>query len=418
MFFDKNHENGSAVTRKSKFWTSSVFWSYFAEFFPITLHKTVNLAPAFSIPASTEPKKENPTVSADTDVIEVQLKETSSDWDDTETREQSDCEDSNTIAGGHSDEELEPDAFTETEVSDNEQDSDENEKPHSNGNESLKIIQSSSEFPRPTLLDNLARIPSILSLFKSPQQPTPVRTGKQYIFGYHPHGIIGMGAMGGVLTEGANWSKLFPGIPVSILTIANQFQVPLFREYIKSLGLASVSRRSCTALLNKGQSICIVLGGAQESLLARPGAMDLVLNKRKGFVKLAMAAPGTSLVPIFGFGENDLYDQVSNAPTSKLFQIQTYLKNLLRFTLPLIHARGIFNLDFGIIPYSRPLNLVVGKPIEIPAIQNPSDAQVAYYHGLYVDAVEQLFEAHKDQFHKDLTGQNQECIYQPLNLVA
>lgn len=215
---------------------------------------------------------------------------------------------------------------------------------------------------------------------------------------------------------GTNWSKMFPGVPVTTLTLVNQFQLPLYRDYLLALGLASVSKRSCLNLLKRGQSICILVGGAQESLLARPGHMDLVLEKRKGFVKIAMRAEGTSLVPVIAFGENSLYDQVKNDPTSKLYQIQTFVKNKIGFTIPLMHARGIFNYDFGIIPYRRPVNIVVGKPIDIPYLPEPTEDEVEKYHGIYVDSVKKLFNDHKDKFHNsESLGDN--IVYHDLSLV-
>lgn len=203
---------------------------------------------------------------------------------------------------------------------------------------------------------------------------------------------------------------------MTTLTLVNQFQIPLYREYLLSLGLACVSKRSCLNLLKRGQSICILLGGAQESLLARPGYMDLVLRKRQGFVKLAMTVPGTSLVPMISFGENNVYDQVQNDPNSRLYNIQTFLKNSLGFTLPLMHARGIFNYDFGIIPYRRPINIVVGEPIEVPHIEEPTPEQVAEHHLVYMEAVKKLFDEHKDKFHSmELFGD--EVDYQELRFI-
>lgn len=339
--------------------------------------------------------------------------------------------------------ETETDGITETELSDVENspgdsapatgdtdadaDADTDADADDNDN-AYKIIQDSTEFAQPELFGSFGIRVFIKDLFfwalsflpfpTRDTEPEYERKGRQYVFGYHPHGIIGMGAMGAIATEGASWSKMFPGIRVSTLTLVNQFQVPLYREYLLSLGLASVSRGSCTALLRKGQSICIVLGGAQESLLARPGAMDLILNKRKGFVKLAMSVGNTSLVPVLGFGENDLYDQVQNDSTSFLYTVQTFLKNKIGFTLPLMHARGIFNYDFGIIPYRRPINIVVGHPIQIPKIEKPTEAQVTHYHGLYLEGLYGLFEAHKGRFHKDLTGKFPDCVYQDLKAVA
>jgi len=55
-------------------------------------------------------------------------------------------------------------------------------------------------------------------------------------------------------------------------------------------GVASVSRASCRNILNMGpgHSVMIVVGGAAESLNARPGVYDLTLKKRLGFLKLAV----------------------------------------------------------------------------------------------------------------------------------
>ncbi|QNQ00885.1 YALIA101S02e02520g1_1 [Yarrowia lipolytica] len=234
--------------------------------------------------------------------------------------------------------------------------------------------------------------------------PTKLKpTGRKYIFGYHPHGIIGMGAFGGIATEGAGWSKLFPGIPVSLMTLTNNFRVPLYREYLMSLGVASVSKKSCKALLKRNQSICIVVGGAQESLLARPGVMDLVLLKRKGFVRLGMEVGNVALVPIMAFGENDLYDQVSNDKSSKLYRFQQFVKNFLGFTLPLMHARGVFNYDVGLVPYRRPVNIVVGSPIDLPYLPHPTDEEVSEYHDRYIAELQRIYNEHKDEYFIDWT---------------
>ena len=48
-----------------------------------------------------------------------------------------------------------------------------------------------------------------------------------------------------------------------------------------------------------------MVGGAPEALLAKPGKPEIILNARKGFIKLALQL-GTDLVPVFGFGENDI----------------------------------------------------------------------------------------------------------------
>ena len=64
-----------------------------------------------------------------------------------------------------------------------------------------------------------------------------------------------------------------------------------------------------------GSCLTIVVGGAAESLSARPGTADLVLKRRLGFIKLAIRE-GADLVPVFSFGENDVRDRLSSSRTS------------------------------------------------------------------------------------------------------
>ena len=108
---------------------------------------------------------------------------------------------------------------------------------------------------------------------------------RKYIFGYHPHGIISHGAFAAFATEALGFSQLFPGITNTLLTLDSNFRVPFYRDYLLRMGLASVSRESCTNLLTRGgpngegmgRAITIVIGGARESLLTSPGTLRLVL---------------------------------------------------------------------------------------------------------------------------------------------
>lgn len=51
-----------------------------------------------------------------------------------------------------------------------------------------------------------------------------------------------------------------------------------------------MSKQSCSNILKRGSgsAICIVVGGAAESLNAHPGTADLTLRRRLGFIKLAL----------------------------------------------------------------------------------------------------------------------------------
>lgn len=320
------------------------------------------------------------------------------------------------------------------------------------------------------------------------KEGTPLRyrrvsTGPRYIFGYHPHGVISMGVMGIAATNAlrnepyepplkflkplfhdpSKGERLFPGIGyIFPLTLTSQFAVPFFRDYLLGLGLTSSSAKNIRSIINNGDnSVCIVVGGAQESLLnhmvgdTRVGIgynghadsddevadtgekvkklIRLVLANRKGFVKLAIELGNICLVPTFAFGEADVYKLVTPAPGSWGHAFQHWMKRTFKFTLPFFSARGIFLYDFGFLPYRTPINIVVGRPIYVPSgllldqqeiwnnptrkressftnilkLGKPKKPQIRrhipqeildHYHQLYMDELKRIFEDNKEKF--------------------
>jgi 2-acylglycerol O-acyltransferase 2 len=149
-----------------------------------------------------------------------------------------------------------------------------------------------------------------------------------------------------------------------------------------------------------GRAITIVVGGARESLEAQPYSLRLVLKRRKGFVKLAIRT-GADLVPVLAFGENDLYDQFSAESHPRIHKFQLLVKKMLGFTIPLFHARGVFNYDVGLMPYRRPLNIVVGKPITVAQSSKPAQEEIDRVHEQYITELERLWDLWKDKFAPD-----------------
>lgn len=239
----------------------------------------------------------------------------------------------------------------------------------------------------------------------------PLLPTRKYIFGYHPHGIISHGAFAAFATEALGFSRLFPGITNTLLTLDSNFRIPFYREYALAMGLASVSRESCENLLTRGgadgegmgRAITIVIGGARESLDALPHSMRLVLKRRKGFIKLAICT-GADLVPVLAFGENDLYEQVRSERHPVIHKLQMLVKQTMGFTIPLFHARGVFNYDVGLMPYRRPLDIVVGRPIQVVQQSNRDEIDDDYVnelHSRYVRELHRLWEEWKDVFAKN-----------------
>lgn len=66
---------------------------------------------------------------------------------------------------------------------------------------------------------------------------------------------------------------------------------PIFRELAMAAGIISVSRDSMEYVLNqkdKGYAVVDLIGGTREVLNTTPSSYHLVLNRRKGFIKLAL----------------------------------------------------------------------------------------------------------------------------------
>ncbi|XP_078793056.1 2-acylglycerol O-acyltransferase 1 isoform X2 [Oryzias latipes] len=147
---------------------------------------------------------------------------------------------------------------------------------------------------------------------------------KNYIFGFHPHGVLVAGAFGNFCTEATGFSGLFPGLRPHLLMLPFWFRVPFFRDYIMCGGLVSSSKASLSHLISRpdgGNVAVIAVGGASEALDARPGSLTLQVQSRKGFIKLALKH-GAQLVPVFSFGENELFDQMENPAGSSLRRLQ------------------------------------------------------------------------------------------------
>uniref|UniRef100_A0A8C5NIF8 Acyltransferase n=1 Tax=Junco hyemalis TaxID=40217 RepID=A0A8C5NIF8_JUNHY len=166
-------------------------------------------------------------------------------------------------------------------------------------------------------------------------------------------------------------------------------------------GLFPVTRRAIGYLLSQqgtGNAVAIVIGGAAESLSCRPGVTTLILKNRKGFVRMALRH-GAFLVPSFSFGENDLFRQVVFEEGSWMRSIQRRFQKMMGFAPCLFYGRGLTSCrSRGFLPYARPITTVVGEPLAVPKVENPSRELVDRYHELYICALLKLFNENKTKY--------------------
>ncbi|XP_058268396.1 diacylglycerol O-acyltransferase 2 [Hemibagrus wyckioides] len=148
----------------------------------------------------------------------------------------------------------------------------------------------------------------------------------------------------------------------------------------------------------RSNAVVIVVGGAAESLDCAPGMNSVTLRNRKGFIKLALQK-GADLVPVYSYGENEAYKQVIFEEGSWWRWVQRKLQKLLGFAPCIFHGCGFFSTEsWGFVPYGKPINTVVGEPITVPKMEDPTPDVVEMYHTMYVNSLTTLFNKYKTRF--------------------
>ncbi|XP_002120879.2 2-acylglycerol O-acyltransferase 1 [Ciona intestinalis] len=223
---------------------------------------------------------------------------------------------------------------------------------------------------------------------------------RNYIFGIHPHGVLCIGSFTHFSTNGSGFSHVFPGFTSYLTMLPFWFKMPFFRDYVMSGGLTPATRKAIKHTITRpggGHICCIIPGGAPESLNARPGDVVLLLKKRLGFLKLAITN-GVPLVPVFSFGDHALWEQKPNPPGSLIRRFQDSSQKWMQVALPVFHARGIFQYNFGLIPYRRSVHTVVGEPIEVPQNSNPTSEDLMNLQEDYINRLRAIFDEHKSKY--------------------
>ncbi|GMT10232.1 hypothetical protein PFISCL1PPCAC_1529 [Pristionchus fissidentatus] len=222
---------------------------------------------------------------------------------------------------------------------------------------------------------------------------------QNYLIGMHPHGVIAVSAYN-FMSNGTGVMDLFPKINIHTCTLVGNFWVPIRREWLMLHGIINCSKESLNHVLGdsrKGQAAVLVVGGAEEALDAHPRKHILTLQSRKGFIKIALEN-GAHLVPCFAFGENDLFLLASNKEGSLIRRVQSFVKGLCGVSPVIFYGRGIFNYNLGMLPFRKPLNTVLGKPIPVQKTIKPTQEQIDELHSTYIRELTELYEEHKGKY--------------------
>ncbi len=216
---------------------------------------------------------------------------------------------------------------------------------------------------------------------------------KQYMFSYSPHGIIGTGSFCTLGTNGNGFYKHYKR-PLRVATIDFNFYMPLFRDIFILLGYLSCAKHTLELNLRQGQSIVVVLGGAQEVQYFDKEHYNVIVDKRYGFFKLALQH-GIDIVPVFTFGENDIH-KVMNLKNGLFKAVQSFIKNFFGFYLVPFYGQ------FALIPFRQPMTTVIGNPIKVTQIQDPTEQDVKMIQSLYKEELQHLFNKYQPKYGKHI----------------
>ncbi|XP_053603376.1 2-acylglycerol O-acyltransferase 1-like [Plodia interpunctella] len=224
---------------------------------------------------------------------------------------------------------------------------------------------------------------------------------RNYLFAVFPHGVISCGAFGAFATNALGFSKIFPGMTSSLITLRGHFLVPFFRDLVLALGGTASSEESILYNLdckrNKGNCSVLIVGGAAEALDSHPGEYKVILNRRKGFVRVAMKS-GAPLVPVVSFGETDVFRPFNNPEDGILRKIQEKIRQWTGISPMFPIGRGMFQYTFGVIPLRAPVTTVVGAPMEVQKNLDPTPEEIEAVHAEFKKRLIDLFETEKSKY--------------------
>ncbi|KAG3180208.1 hypothetical protein PC128_g15655 [Phytophthora cactorum] len=213
-----------------------------------------------------------------------------------------------------------------------------------------------------------------------------VKPNDRSMFAFHPHGVLS----NGFAINGAH-HMTFERADCRWLVAESFFWFPVLREVLNWMDFSSVSKDTFQRIMPTGQNVSLIPGGFEEATLYRQGKHCVYIKKRFGFIKMALQY-GYKVHPVYTFGEEYAYHAFSSLLKLRL--------KLNEFKLPGVVFFGRFDCCY--LPRADvDLITVVGKPLAVPHIENPTKEEVKKYHDEYIGALQKLFDRYKGVYAVD-----------------
>ncbi len=167
---------------------------------------------------------------------------------------------------------------------------------------------------------------------------------------------------------------------------------PIIKHVVGIFGSCDASSKTLAKVLQK-RSVVLYAGGIAELFLTDEAEEQLYVNKRKGFIKVALQS-GVAIVPLYIMG---------NTTTLKVAKGESLAKLARTMGVSITWFWGVWGT---VVPLPKKVLMVVGKPLELPRVESPDQATIDKYHEQYIGEVKRLFDSYKkynrDYAHKEL----------------
>ena len=208
-----------------------------------------------------------------------------------------------------------------------------------------------------------------------------LQTGRRFILAFQPHGVISFVGLCAATSAPEDLRMLQTAVASALL------YTPILKHVMGIFGLVDASKESLRRHFQKpGIHGCVALyvGGIAELFKSSRSEERIFLSKRKGFIKLALRE-NVDVCPAYLFGNTSVLTIFKYGPLAMLSR---------RSGVALTYFFGKWNLP---IPRDDKLLYVRGKPMELPHIPDPSQADVDKWHAKYCEEVTRLFERNKEK---------------------
>ncbi|CAE8618608.1 unnamed protein product [Polarella glacialis] len=203
-------------------------------------------------------------------------------------------------------------------------------------------------------------------------------------FAFHPHGVLSIG-----WTINGMFNKDFmrhAGKVTWLVAPQLRNQDPIFRCLCDGYesddrAIEGGDTQGFKKFMAEGGSVAFIPGGFRDLATHRFGKDCTVVQNRKGFVKYCLQF-GYRLHPVYTFGESETYHTFAGLRKLRMWIAGHNVPMVLFFGFPLLPILPR--------PQSRLLTYV-GPGIDLPHLPNPCQEDVDLWHGVYLQALSQLF---------------------------